>query len=122
MITATRTYRNEELYPEAFEARGYRRFDSQVKPHSNGFYQKLFKDKKGMKYSIEFFEYDWAQFNYHPTKDISYEACAQFNCDDDITFNVEYLTRIEDTIESIENFFESVYLKMNCCHSDEYDT
>jgi hypothetical protein len=74
-----------------------------------------------MRYSIEFYEYDWGQFNYHPVKDISYEASAQFNCDNDITFNVEYLTRIEDTIESIEKFFESVYVQMNCCHSDEYN-
>jgi hypothetical protein len=121
MMTETRIYRFPELYPEAFEAYGYRRYNASIEEFSNGFWQKRFVNERGIKYHIEFYEYDYAQFRNHPTKDVSYEPKAQFHKENDVVFNVAYLPNAQDTIESIEKFFESVFVQMNCTYYEEYN-
>jgi hypothetical protein len=121
MMTETKTYRFPELYPEAFEAYGYRFYEDNIDTYSQGFWQKRFVDERGIKYHIEFYEYDYAQFRNHPIKDVSYEPRAQFNCENDVVFDVKYLPRNDDTIDSVEKFFESIFVQMNCIYYEEYN-
>jgi len=121
MMTGSKMYRFPELYPEMFEAYGYKFYDSNVDAFSSGFWQKRFVDQRGIKYHIEFYEYDYGQFRTHPIKDVSYEPKAQFNKENDVVFNVAYLPMAGDTIESVEKFFESIFVQMNCTYYEEYN-
>lgn len=111
MITATQ-----------LESVGYRKYPNRLKQYARGMYQKRFDDTEGQKYFINFYEYDNRKDgrHLHPIMNIfSYSSSAQFNDRHGNTFNVECLTN--DSIESVEAFFERVWRQLDCEYYELFD-
>ena len=60
--TATKKFRNPSLNYNNFINEGYRFWTGKgMSNYADGFWQKKFTDNKGIKYFIEFYEYDWSK-------------------------------------------------------------
>lgn len=99
---------------------GYKPFkQSNIKDFTESFWQKRFDDAKGKKYFITIAEYN--NSNYKELLDVrgrySFEPESQF-CSNGITFNITMLS--PNSIEEMENFFGSMWVKMNCDYYEEF--
>lgn len=111
-------YRNKHLTLEDFEKFGYKRWESKSL-HSKAMMQKKISNERGVKYYINFREYDWNIITNGTVDGLSYEPYVQYDTNTGETVNVEYLCDDSSTIPKIEEFFEQVFQKMNFEYCDE---
>lgn len=121
------------LTPEDWEAQGYKRFKSTIKPSAAFGLQKRFDDEVGKKYFITIWVYDHED-DYHKRfmdlprwKDqfsrYGFQPDVQLACNDvpfDISLHFSNSNKWGVTpIEYVERFFEKMWRDMDC---DYYET
>ena len=120
--TAEKAFRIPAISHDTLRAAGYRHWKSKgARVYATSFWQKRFRDEKGTKYFIEFYEYDNSDIPLHPFKDISYEPEAHLKLPEDRIMNVTLQFNEHQTIEEIEDFIDQVYRNMGCCHHELND-
>ena len=118
----TKKFSNPVLNHDNFRAAGYRCWASKgASLNADCFWQKSFKDELGIKYHIEFYEYDWSKYERHPTKDISYEPQVHLNLPNDEVIKISFLVNNEATIEYVEQLAEKAFINMGCIYYELYE-
>lgn len=98
---------------------GYRKYPPTGRQYATAMYQKRFDDAEGKKYFIQFYEY--AAIGYlDPNVRHHYGGDAQFKDRYGNTFNVECLTN--ESIEQVEDFFESVWSLLKLEHCEKWES
>ena len=119
---------NHEAIVEEMKAAGFREFkpNKVANSHATNAYQKRYEDKRGTKYFITCYEYDWTMFPDHGRPyPKSWEFDGQFELRDGRTFNfqtvgwfffpTEWGHKV-CTLEDVENFFENMWKNLSCKH------
>ena len=123
------------LTPEDWEAKGYKRFKSTIKPNVAFGLQKRFDDETGKKYFITVWVYDneddyHSQFmNLPQWKDqfsrYSFQPDVQFERDNtpfDVTLYFRNSEKWEVTsIEYVEKFYEKMWKDMDCDYYEKWE-
>jgi hypothetical protein len=75
---------------------------------------KCYEDDKGKKYFINI-------DHYNAIKNIpeGFSAHSQFNLSDQETFNIDYFINEDTTLETIEQFYETLWQRMHCLYYDD---
>ena len=112
-------FRNDLITYESLKKFGYKRYLDKSDLGKDAVWCKKIRDASGVKYIICFSEHDWTKFTNHFYNDTSFEPYVQFNQDDDNSVNVTYLQN-DLTIDKIEDFFESIWIKMQFSYNELY--
>lgn len=109
------------LNHDNFKEAGYRFWEGRgATLNADGFWQKSFKDKVGIKYHIEFYEYDWSKYVRHITKDISYEVQSHLTLPNDELLRLSISVNKDATIEHVEKIVEKAFINMECLYHEKY--
>ena len=109
------------LNHDNFKEAGYRFWEGRgATLNADGFWQKSFKDKVGIKYHIEFYEYDWSEYVQHITKDISYEVQSHLTLPNDELLRLCISVNKDATIEHVEKIVEKAFINMECLYHEKY--
>ena len=112
-------FRNKNITYEFLSSNGYKRYDDKSTSNKTAVWCKKIKDQSGIKYVIIMSEFSWADLTRNLLNDISFEPLVQFVTDDDKTVNVTFLD-LDETIQVIEDFYESMWRKMEFAYSEPY--
>jgi len=112
-------FRNKNITYETLSSNGYKRYDDKSASNKTAVWCKKIKDQSGIKYVIIMGEFSWADLTRNLLNDISFEPLVQFVTDDDKAVNVTFLD-LDETIQVIEDFYESMWRKMEFAYSEPY--
>lgn len=86
-----------------------------------GTWQKCFRDEKGKRYFINISLWDFTGISGTlSSSGPSFCSDAQFNDKKGECFNLELLSNKEQTLQSIETFFEKAWIRMGCEYYEMY--
>lgn len=112
------------LKEEDFLINGYKRFDggsAQLK-HADYLLQRCIRDEIGKKYFITVYVYDFSRYNQPHLKGLSFMPDVQFReggvCP---TIDVTYIDDESTTLESMETFFENLWVHLGKPYADRYE-
>lgn len=118
---------HKTLSPEDWEAQGYKRFNSAIKPHAVFGLRKRFDDDEGKRYYITVWVYDNTPYmgKYTGYDRWSFQPEVQFNANN-TTFDVQYFHRNSvqwgvTSIEQVEAFFHKMWKDMACDYYEKLE-
>jgi len=113
---------------ENLVANEYKQFSDNFKKNTDTYvcsYQKRFDNCKGKKFYITITVYDLSKINMSNKQWIGYNFSAevQYNrmSDGRNTFNVKYMINNNTTIQEMEDFFDDIWVKMECNYYDIFN-
>ena len=115
------------LTPEDWEAQGYKRFNTTIKPHAAFGLRKRFDDEIGKRYHITVWVYDNTPYmdKYTGHDRWSFQPEVQFN-ENNTTFDVQYFHRNSvqwgvTSIDQVEAFFLKMWKNMDCDYHEKWE-
>ena len=102
---------------------GYREYSGTypLHPSSNTLLQKCIKDKYGIKYYLNVYEYNFENIpNYPKPNKISYQFETKFNLYDEESCTIVYCYNDNKTIKEIEDWFANSFLDLACKYYEVY--
>jgi len=109
-------FRNDLITYESLQSAGYKRYDDKSNATKIAVWCKKIRDQSGIKYVIVMSEYHWSEFL---DNTISFEPMVQFIDDKDRAINVSFLYQ-DESIEEIEEFYESMWKTMQFAYNEPY--
>lgn len=116
------------LTPEDWEAQGYKRFNTTIKPLAVFGLQKRFDDEVGKRYFINVWVYDNTTYmdRYEGWSRWSFQPEVQFNTTLENTFDVTLRHKNNEKwgvtpIEQVEEFFNVMWNRMKCGYYEKWE-
>lgn len=108
-----------------FLLNGYKRFDScgsVALKYANYLLQRCVRDDKGKKYYITVYVYDYSKYDFTSPQPLSFMPEVQFREDGVCpTIDVTYHDDESTTLESLEAFFESMWVHLGKPYDERYE-